>query len=100
MLKLPTYIILTTLTEKGKETIKVNPNRILEVNKEIEAMGIKILAQYAVLGPFDFVNIVEAPDERFIAKLSIELGFRGSVHTLSMPAIPAEKLIEFLKEGK
>ncbi|MCX8176015.1 MAG: GYD domain-containing protein [Candidatus Bathyarchaeota archaeon] len=97
---MPIYIILTTLTEKGKETIKINPDRILEVNKEIEAMGIKILAQYAVLGPFDFVNIVEAPDERSVAKLSIELGFRGSVHTLSMPAIPTDKLIEFLKRGK
>jgi len=81
------YVMLTTLTEEGRKTIKGNPKRIQEVNKEVEAMGVKILSQYAVLGPYDFVNILEAPNNKAIAKVAIELGSRGTVQTMTMPAM-------------
>ena len=73
-----TYVILSNLTDQGRKTLKANPKRILEVNKELEKMGVKVLQQYAVLGPYDFVNIVEAKDNETIMKMSMELGSRGS----------------------
>ena len=92
-----TYIMLSTLTDDGRKTIKSKPTRIKEVNKEIEAMGAKVVAQYAVLGPYDFVNVVEAPDNSAITKISVELGSRGTVQFLTMPAIPIDDFIKNLK---
>ena len=92
-----TYVILSTLTDEGRKTIKDNPKRILEVNKEIEKMGIKVKEQYAVLGPYDFVNIVEATDNTAIMKMSVELGARGSVQLLSLAAITIEDFIKKIK---
>ncbi len=94
---MPYYVILSTLTDEGRETLKERPERILEVNKEIEKMGVKIVAQYAVLGPYDFVNIVEAPDNITVMKMSVELGSRGTVQLMTMPAIGVEELIQNLK---
>jgi len=94
---MPTYVMLSSLTDQGRKTIKTKPSRISEVNKEIEAMGAKVLAQYAVLGPHDFVNIIEAKDNKAIAKISVELGSRGSVQFLTMPAISIEEFIATLK---
>jgi len=91
------YVVLSTLTDEGRKTIKENPKRILEVNKEIEKMGIKVKEQYAVLGPYDFVNIVEAPDNETVMKMSVELGSRGSVHLLTLAAIPVSEFIKKLK---
>ena len=79
--------MLSTLTEEGRKTIKENPRRVKEVNKEIEAMGIKILSQYALLGPYDFVNILEAPDNRTVARVATELGSRGTLKTMTMAAM-------------
>ena len=90
---MPIYIMLSTLTDEGRKTIKKHPERIEEVNREIENMGSKVLAQYAVLGEYDFVNILEAPNNEAIAKLSIELGSRGTVHIVTLPAIPVEDFI-------
>ena len=75
------------MTEEGRKTLKSRPERIKEVNKEVEAFGVKVLKQYAVLGPYDFVNIVEAPDNNAIFKMSTELGSRGTIQIMSMPAI-------------
>ena len=94
---MPTYVLLSTLTDQGRKTIKARPSRIKQVNKEIETMGAKVIAQYAVLGPYDFVNILEAKDNKAIAKISVELGSRGSVQFLSMPAIPIDEFIASLK---
>ncbi len=91
------YVILSTLTDEGRKTLKEKPGRVLEVNKELEAMGVKVKEQFAVLGPYDFVNIVEAPDNETVMKMSVELGSRGSVQLLSMPAIAVEELIEKMK---
>ena len=92
------YILLSKLTEDGRKTLKRNPERIKEVNKEIEAYGVKVLEQYAILGPYDFVNIVEAPDNEAVFKVSVELGSRGTIEITSMPAITVDELIESLKE--
>ncbi len=95
---MPTYILLSTLTAEGRKTIKSKPSRIKEVNKEIEAFGAKVVAQYAVLGPYDFVNVVEAPDNDTIARVSVELGSRGTVQIMSMPAIPIDKFVAMAKK--
>jgi len=95
---MPTYILLSNLTEEGWRTIKERPQRIKEVNKEIEAFGAKVTAQYAVLGPYDFVNIVEAPDNKTISRVSVELGSRGTIQIESLPAIPLEEFIAALKK--
>jgi len=91
-----TYVMLTTLTEEGRKAIKENPQRVKEVNKEVEAMGVKILAQYALLGPYDFVNILEAQDNKAVSKVAIELGARGTLQTLTMAAMTLDELIDNL----
>ncbi len=90
---MPIYIMISTLTDEGRKTIKKHPERIEEVNREIENMGAKVLAQYAVLGQYDFINILEAPNNEAIAKLSIELGSRGTVQIITIPAIPVEDFV-------
>ncbi len=93
------YVILTKVTSEGLETLKENPERIKEVNEEIaKKYGVKVIAQYIVMGPYDFVNIVEAPDNDSVVKMVIDLGSRGTIQTLTMPAIEIEQLIKDLKE--
>jgi uncharacterized protein with GYD domain len=82
-----TYVLLTKLTDHGRKTLKENPQRTGEVNKEVEKMGGKVTAQYAVLGPYDFVNVVQAPDNRTIAKISVELGSRGTMEIMTLPVV-------------
>jgi uncharacterized protein with GYD domain len=94
---LATYILLSTLTDEGRKTVKDKPSRIQEVNKEIEAMGAKVVGQWAVLGPYDFVNVVEAPNNETVARISLELGARGTIQIMTLPAIPVEELQARLK---
>jgi uncharacterized protein with GYD domain len=91
------YIMLSTLTDEGRKTVKMRPERIKEVNKELEKMGVKVLAQYAVLGPYDFVNVVEAPDNETISRVSVELGSRGTVQLMTLAAIPIDEFTSRLK---
>jgi uncharacterized protein with GYD domain len=93
------YVMLTNLTDEGRKTIKENPGRIKEVNKEVEAMGVKLLAQYALMGPYDFLNVLEAANNETVAKVAVELGSRGTLQTLTMPAIRLDDLIKTLKSG-
>ncbi len=88
------YVMLTSLTDEGRRTLKSHPERIKEVNKEVEAMGVKILSQYALLGPYDFVNILEAPDAKAVSKVSIELGARGTLQAMTMAAMTVDELIK------
>lgn len=89
---MPTYVMLTSLTDEGRKTVKANPKRLKEVNQEVEAMGVKIVAQYALLGPYDFINILEAPDNKTITKVALELGSRGTLQTMTMAAMPVDEL--------
>jgi uncharacterized protein with GYD domain len=75
----PIYVMLTNLTDEGRKTIKENPDRIKAVNQEVEAMGVKIVAQYALLGPYDFVNILDAPNSEVVSRVAVELGSRGTL---------------------
>ena len=90
---MPIYILISTLTDEGRKTIKKHPERIEEVNREIENMGAKVLAQYAVLGQYDFISILDAPSNEDIAKISIDLGARGTVQIVTLPAIPVDEFI-------
>ncbi|MCW3981797.1 MAG: GYD domain-containing protein [Candidatus Bathyarchaeota archaeon] len=94
---MPHYILLSKLTDEGWKTVKSRPERIKEVNKELEGFGVKVLSQYATLGEYDFVNIVEAADNKTIAKISIELGSRGTVQIKTMPAIPIGEFIASIR---
>jgi len=91
-----TYILLSTLTDEGAKTIKTNPGRIKEVNAELEKLGVRVTAQYATLGTYDFVNIVDAPDNMTIARVSAELASRGSIKITTLPAIPVDDFIRSL----
>jgi len=97
---MPYYIMLTKLTDHGRKTIMNNPGRIWEVNKEVEDMGAKILAQYAVLGEYDFVNILEAANNTVIARVAASLGSRGTLQPLTMSAITIEDLIKEIQTAK
>lgn len=92
-----TYILLSALTDEGAKTIRSHPDRITEVNREIEKLGAKVVGQYATLGIYDFVSIVEARDNAAIARVSAELGARGSVKLTTLAAIPVEDFIQSLK---
>jgi uncharacterized protein with GYD domain len=95
--EMPKYLMLTALTDEGRKTIKENPQRIKEVNKEVESMGVKILFQYALLGPYDFANLLEAPSEQAIVKVAIELGARGTLQTTTMAAMDLDEFIKGIK---
>jgi uncharacterized protein with GYD domain len=92
-----TYILLSNLTDDGAKTIKKNPGRIREVNAELEKLGVRVTAQYATLGPYDFVNVVEAPDNMTVARVSAEMASRGSVKITTLPAIDIEQFVASLK---
>lgn len=93
---MPTFIMLSTLTPEGVQTLKNNPSRLREVNTEIEQLGAKVTAQWAVLGRFDFVNVIEAPDEQAMARVSLELGSRGTAKYESLVAIPVDDFVSGL----
>jgi uncharacterized protein with GYD domain len=93
---MPTFVMLSTLTPEGVQTLKNNPQRLREVNKEIEQLGATVKAQWAVLGRFDFVNVIEAPDEKTVARVSLELGSRGTAHYETLSAIPVDDFISAL----
>lgn len=91
------YILLSSLNPGGLETLKERPERLKEVNDEVERMGCKVVAQYATLGPYDFITIVEADSNAAVAKLSVNLGARGTVRIQTLPAMSIDDLIESLK---
>lgn len=94
-----TYILLSRLTDEGRKTLKERPERLSEVNKEIEAMGGRVTAQYAVLGAYDFVNVVEAPSNEVIARISVELGSRGTIEINTFPAISIDAFRDTIRSS-
>jgi uncharacterized protein with GYD domain len=94
-----TYIMLSRLTDEGRKTLKERPERLNAVNKEVEAMGGRITAQYAILGAYDFVNVLEAPSNEVVARISVELGSRGTVEIATYPAISVSTFTGLLAEG-
>ena len=94
---MPTYILLSTLTAQGVQTLRSNPERLREVNRDVEELGAQVLHQWATLGQYDFVNVVEAPDNATIAKVSVALGARGSAKLQTVTAIPIEEFLAALE---
>ena len=92
------YLMLTTLTDQGRKAIQEDPEKLWEINKEVEYMGVKIIDQYALLGQYDFVNIVEAPSNEAMARLAIRLSARGTTQTLTLAAITLDSLVDALKK--
>ena len=95
---MPTYILLSTLTSQGLQTLRSNPERLREVNRDVEELGARVLHQWATLGPFDFVNVVEAPDNATIAKVSVALGARGSAKLQTLSAMTVDELLGTLEQ--
>lgn len=95
---MPLYILLSKLTDEGWKTVRDRPERIKEVNLELEEFGVKVLSQYATLGGYDFVNVVEAADNKTVAKVSLELGSRGTIQITTMPAVPIDEFILSIKK--
>jgi uncharacterized protein with GYD domain len=93
-----TFLLLSTLSPQGLQTLEATPERLLEVNREIEALGGRVVRQWFLLGAYDFLSVVEAPDERTISRLAVELASRGSASFETLAAIPVEELIESLAE--
>ena len=96
---MPTYILLTTLTAQGLQTLKSNPERLREVNRDVEELGARVLHQWATLGQYDFVNVVEAPDNATIAKVSVSLGARGSAKLQTLSALTIDDYLGSLDES-
>jgi uncharacterized protein with GYD domain len=90
---MPTYILLTTLTAQGVQTLKANPERLRQVNADVEELGARVLHQWATLGTFDFINVVEAPDAATIAKVSVALGARGSAKLQTLTALSIDEFL-------
>jgi uncharacterized protein with GYD domain len=93
---MPIYILLSRLSTQGVQTLKANPDRLREVNKDVEELGARIVHQWATLGEYDFVNIVEAPDINTIARVSVALGARGSTRIETLPALTIDELLAAL----
>ncbi|MBI4636697.1 MAG: GYD domain-containing protein [Candidatus Rokubacteria bacterium] len=94
------YVMLSTLSESGRKVLRERPGWIRKVNADVKRMGARVVSQYAVLGPYDFVTVIEAPDNATISRVSVELGARGSVQMMTMPAIPLDEFIGRLEQGR
>jgi uncharacterized protein with GYD domain len=94
---MPTFIMLSTLGPDGAATVRENPERIRAVSDEVEAMGVKVIAQYALLGQYDFLNIIEAPDEKAMAKVAMSLASRGTLKSTTLTALPIDDFISAMK---
>lgn len=97
---MPYYVMLTKLTDAGRKTLMRNPGRLWEVNKEVEDMGAKIISQYSLLGEYDFINILEAPNNTVVARVAAALGSRGTLEPTTMSAITVEDLIKEIQTAK
>lgn len=96
---MPYYAVFIKLTEEGVKAIQRNPEEIKEVGKDIERMGVKVVAQYAMLGDYDFLSIVEAPNENTLLKMLVELNSRGTIRTSTYRLIPLDEFIRAVKSG-
>jgi uncharacterized protein with GYD domain len=96
----PTYIMLSSLTDQGLQTLRSNPDRLREVNRDVEELGARVLHQWFILGPHDFVNVIEAPDAATVARVSVVLGARGSIRNMeTYEAIEAASFLELLEHA-
>ena len=93
---MPIYILLSRLSQQGVQTIQSNPARLQEVNRDVEELGAKVLQQWGMIGAYDFLNIVEAPNAATVAKISVALGARGSAKLQTFELIEIDDMLEQL----
>jgi uncharacterized protein with GYD domain len=93
---MPTYVLLSSLSPQGMQTLKANPDRLREVNKDVEELGARVVSQWATLGPFDFVSVVEAPDVETMSRVAVTLAARGSTKIQTLPALPIDDFLATL----
>ena len=93
------YVMMSTLSESGRKVLRERPGWIRKVNADVERMGVRVIAQYALLGPYDFLSVIEAPDNATVSRVSVELGARGGVAGMTMAAIPLDEFIGRLEGG-
>jgi uncharacterized protein with GYD domain len=93
-----TFLMLSTLGPEGMATLRQNPRRVMQVNSEVEAMGARVVAQWATLGEYDFATVIEAPDEKTVVRVAVALGARGTLKKKTMPAVPVEQFVALLSE--
>ena len=96
---MPLYIMMSTLSESGRKVLRERPGWIRKVNADVERMGVRVIAQYALLGPYDFLSVLEAPDNATVSRVSVELGARGGAAGMTMAAIPLDEFIARLERG-
>jgi uncharacterized protein with GYD domain len=95
-----TYVLLSSLTPEGGQTLHAHPERLAEVNKEIDNFGCRVVSQYALLGDIDFLTVIEAPDNETVAHLSVDLASRGTVRITTLPAIPIDAFVKKLSASE
>jgi len=93
------YVMMSTLSESGRKVLRERPGWIRKVNADVERMGVRVIAQYALLGPYDFLSVIEAPDNATVSRVSVELGARGGAAGMTMAAIPLDEFIARLERG-
>ncbi len=91
------YVLLSKLTAKGLQTLHSKPERLAQVNLELRDLGFGVLHQYALLGEYDFITILEAPDSESVAHLSVDLGSRGTVMVTTLAALSQDSLVNRLQ---
>ena len=91
--QMATFLMLSTIGPEGMATLRQNPRRVEEVNSEVEQMGAKVVAQWALLGEYDFATVIEAPDEKTIVRVAVALGARGTLKTKTLTAMPIEEFV-------
>jgi uncharacterized protein with GYD domain len=96
---MPTFLMLSTIGPEGMATLCEHPSRVLEVNAEVEAMGAKVVAQWALLGEYDFATVIDAPDEKTVVRVAVSLGARGTLKTRTLAAVPVEQFVALLGDG-
>ncbi len=92
------FVVLSRLTDEGRKTLKEKPERLREVNEEVAGMGARVVDQYALLGEYDFLNILDAPDAQVIAKIMVELGARGTLETTTFTAMPIDEFLDTIRK--
>jgi uncharacterized protein with GYD domain len=91
-----TFLLLSTLSPQGMQTLRATPERLLEVNREVEALGGRVIQQWALLGAYDFLSVIEAPDAAAVSRLTLNLAARGSAHFETLPAIDVDEMVELM----
>jgi uncharacterized protein with GYD domain len=96
--KVPTYMILMKLTEKGSQEIKASPERIEKAIADFEGMGGKLIAFFALMGKYDYIAVGDAPSDEIAMTFVVGLNSHGFVRTTSFRAFTVEEFTGMVNE--